>query len=397
MTVRGHAVPPHALPSFSVDGIFRSVPLVIVSLSKRCHASSPVLIVFKPSNVVSISGYSQCSPTCGTGGVPPGFQAIILGAPFKYYGNITAINATMYFKNPSFRHAIYLQIWRPVNQTTAFTQTASQLFYAEPVVTQGGIEIQLPSQFVNQPSIQLPFIPNDVLGYYVIEDTTNKYSDIGFADSLSPYIMNSSEPSSINVYTTNTSFPLQLFSISSPPTFPNVHLLITIAYTTTFPSSSVRGDSTTVLGACPQSTSMTPPTDTPSPTSSSPPYYQSLLMLTTSASSSSYSSSYSPTISTNPSLPPPTSFSITVVNAIVWGMACIMLLIGVVGGVVCVMWRRRHVPGAGENEVITMTPSPLYQQISAENRENRDNFYITLGETDGSAPLANGSGPDIPP
>ncbi|KAL5481773.1 hypothetical protein EMCRGX_G022006 [Ephydatia muelleri] len=300
--------------------------------------------------LVDCSGYAQCSPACGTGGVPPGFQAIVLGAPFKYYGKITAINATMYIKTPSFAHAIFLQIWRPVNQT-AFTLTASQFFFADPVVTEGATELQFPSQFRNQSSgIQLPFNPNDVFGYYVITDTT-KY-DLGFADSLSPYIVNSSEPSSINVYTTNSSGPPQFFSISSPPSFPNAHLLITIVYTTVSPSPSVGGSTIspspsvggstiTVLGACPQSNFIQSPMDTP--TSISPPVYQTLLMpLTTSATSSSFPSS-SPTISTPP--PPPESSPIAaIIVGIVVGIVvvCILPLIGIIVVMVCYRKRRRR-------------------------------------------------------
>ena len=232
------------------------------------------------------SGHAQNSPaTCEPANwVPPGFQAILLGAPFQQYGSITAINATMYFSVPSFAHAIYLQVWRPVNQST-FALVGQQYFFADPWVTQlPSNTLMFPIQFRNSPSIQLSFIPNDVLGYYVIMD--GAFNQQGYAYSLSPILGNSSQPLSIDVYTSNSSVPLQSISISGAPTYPSVHPYITIAYVTSSPSPSVGGvqrSTITVLGACPVSSSILTPTNSlmPSSLSSSTLQLSSYLLPTT--------------------------------------------------------------------------------------------------------------------
>ena len=234
------------------------------------------------------SGHAQNSPaTCEPANwVPPGFQAILLGAPFQQYGSITAINASMYFSVPSFAHAIYLQVWRPVNQST-FALVGQQYFFADPAITQlPSTTLMFPAQFRNSPSIQLSFIPNDVLGYYVIMDGGVNIDQLGYAYSLSPILGNSSWPLSIDVYTSNSSVPLQSISISGSPTYHNVHPYITIAYVTSSPSPSVGGVQSsmiTVLGACPMSSSILTPTNSlmPSSLSSSALQLSSYLLPTT--------------------------------------------------------------------------------------------------------------------
>ena len=234
------------------------------------------------------SGHAQNSlATCEPASwVPPGFQAILLGAPFQQYGSITAINASMAFSAPAFAHAIYLQVWRPVNQST-FALVGQQYFFADPSVTPQlpSTTLMFPTQFKNSPSIQLSFIPNDVLGYYVVTGTAN-IDQLGYAFSLSPILGNSSQPPSIDVYTSNSSVPLQSISISGAPKYPSVHPYITIAYVTSSPSPSVGGvqsSTTTVLGACPMSSSILTPTNSlmPSSLSSSTLQLSSYLLPTT--------------------------------------------------------------------------------------------------------------------
>ena len=252
------------------------------------------------------SGYAQNSPaTCEpTSWVPPGFQAILLGAPFQQYGSITAINASMTFSALVFAHAIYLQVWRPVNQST-FTLVRQQYFFADPWVMQlPSTTLMFPTQFRNSPSIQLSFIPNDVLGYYVVTGSAN-IDQLGYALSLSPILGISSQPASMDVYTSNSSVPLQSISISGSPTYPSVHPYITIAYVTSSPSQSVGGvqrSTITVLGACPVSSSILTPTNSLMPFSLS----SSTLQL------SSYLLPTTPLLNATPTSPRPESATFAV-------------------------------------------------------------------------------------
>ena len=113
-----------------------------------------------------------------------------------------------------------------------------------------------------------------------------RQSTKGFTLGLSPILGNSSEPLSIDVYTSNSSVPLQSISISGAPTYPSVHPYITIAYVTSSPSRSVGGVQSsliTVLGACPVSSSILTPTNSlmPSSLSSSALQLSSYLLPTT--------------------------------------------------------------------------------------------------------------------
>ena len=219
---------------------------------------------------ISVSGYALDAACRDGSSVPQGYQAIILGAPFKHNGSITAINAVVSFDPSNFPHAIYLQVWRPTGPS-AFTVVSEQYFFADPAATYpqpSPTELNFPAQFKNTPPIQLSFLPNDVLGYYVITNGA-LIADIGRAFFLSPLLINSSQlrPSSINVYTSNSSGPLQNISISGSPAYTSVHPLITITYNIS-PSPNmgvVQSSAITVLGACPAVSSIVASSDASSP------------------------------------------------------------------------------------------------------------------------------------
>ena len=95
----------------------KHVGLNVASSYLDCNISAYMLL-FRLA--ISVSGYVLDAACRDGSSVPQGYQAIILGAPFKHNGSITAINAVMSFDPLNFAHAIYLQVWRPTGPS-AFT------------------------------------------------------------------------------------------------------------------------------------------------------------------------------------------------------------------------------------------------------------------------------------